>query len=326
MEGPDANWPSIREQGLLVDKLGLDSIWASDHLGDERYIEDIHTSPPDATEPWTVLSAIASITQKATIGPCVLSMPYRYPAVLAKMAATLDHVSNGRLILGLGAGWNPLEFEAFGVPYGFEPFRTRYERLIEGTEIVRRLMVEDKAFDFKGKYYELKHAEIYPKPIQKPRPPIWIGGIGPKSQDFAARVGDGWVPGRILPPKLKEAYDNVKSLAKKYGRDPADIELAQYIFVSIAKDHDTAVEQSREYFQQQLKHKIDGWRQLKSVEEMGHAIGGPDDCIETLENYVKVGCEHFCIFFAPKTLRHTLEGTRLLAEKVIPYFRQGGSR
>jgi F420-dependent oxidoreductase-like protein len=200
-----------------ADELGYDSAFVFDHF------MPIRSDPSGpCLEGWTLLSALAARTKRVRAGVLVTGNTYRFPAVLAKMAATVDHVSNGRLILGLGAGWFELEHTAYGIPFHTAGERAR--RLVEAVEVMKKLMTEDKA-TFSGKYYQLKDAPFAPKPVQRPHPPILIGGMGPKViQPLAARHADIW---HFFPSggveEVKRLVDSFDVLCRKVGRDPAAV-------------------------------------------------------------------------------------------------------
>src|SRR2546425_11539047 len=153
-----------------VEELGLDSLWRSDHFvslsGDLRR---------PALECWTSLTALAQRTRRIRFGPLVSPMTFRHPALLARMAAAVDVLSGGRLVLGVGAGWNVAEHEAFGI--GLPPLRERFDRFEEGITVIKALWTGGPV-DLDGRYYPLRGASAYPRPVQQPAPPLLIGGDG----------------------------------------------------------------------------------------------------------------------------------------------------
>src|SRR5690606_38999631 len=154
-----------------AEKLGYHSVFCVDHMW-QRGLPEV-----DHLEAWTLLSALAPVTEKIRLGALVLCNSYRNPALLAKMAASLDHVSGVRVVLGIGAGWMDEEYRGYG--YSFPSTLERIEQLDEALEVIRRLFTE-KCADFQGKYYQLNSAYNHPAPVQKPHPPILIGGGGEK--------------------------------------------------------------------------------------------------------------------------------------------------
>jgi len=204
------NFKDIKNIALKAEDLGFDSIWVSDHL--------MHPFPVNGKpmfycyEAWTLMSALATMTESVKIAFHVLVPAFRNPSVLAKMAATLDEISEGRLIMSLGAGWFKQEYDAYGIPW--EDHDDRIERLREAILMMKALWTQPVA-TFDGKYYHIKEAIMEPKPVQKPHPPIWIGGNSPKTLELSAELADGWYSRPIPPEKFKEGIDFIKEIAKK---------------------------------------------------------------------------------------------------------------
>src|SRR3989442_7851375 len=160
-----ASWSEVKEIASLADEVGWDSVWVADHF--------LGVGSDDPLEAWTEMSAVAAITRRVELGFLVLCNSYRRPALLAKVAATRDAVSQGRLIPGYGAGWFVQEYEAYG--YDFPPIGTRLRQLEEGLQILKRMWTEEQA-TFHGAHYHVENARCLPKPTRKPHPPILIGG------------------------------------------------------------------------------------------------------------------------------------------------------
>jgi probable F420-dependent oxidoreductase len=179
---PPAAYPAIRDMAQRVEAAGLDSIWVYDHL--------LYRWPGRSTdgiwEAWTVLSALAEATRRVELGTLVLCSPFRNPALVAKMACTLDEVSSGRFTLGLGAGWHQPEFDAFGVP-----FDHRVSRFHEALRIIRPLL-RDGQVDFEGAYYAVRDCEIAPRGPRPDGPPLLVAGGGPRMVRLAAEFADAW--------------------------------------------------------------------------------------------------------------------------------------
>jgi alkanesulfonate monooxygenase SsuD/methylene tetrahydromethanopterin reductase-like flavin-dependent oxidoreductase (luciferase family) len=196
--------------------LEYDSVWAYDHLA------PYWTQQGQAFECWTVLAAIAQHTKKIKLGSLVTNVNLRNPALLAKITSTLDRVSDGRLILGLGTGDSMSRKELVSYGYGFGSVDERVERLKETVLILKAMWTEDEA-SFEGKYNRLSKAINYPKPVQSPHPPIWIGGQHPKIIDIVAEMADGWnywgIAGKILAKRSKYLTEK----CSKIGRDPRTI-------------------------------------------------------------------------------------------------------
>ena len=179
-------WEELRDIWVAADEVPLfESIWNWDHF--YPLTGDLHG--PNF-EGWTMLSAMAALTSRIRVGCQVTGMPYRHPAVLANMAATVDHISAGRLILGIGAAWNEMECNAYGIP--LPPLKERFDRFDEGLEVITRLL-SSTVSNYSGQYFTLTDAYCEPKPVQRPYPPITIGGNGPKrTLRAAARWATEW--------------------------------------------------------------------------------------------------------------------------------------
>ncbi|HEV8572524.1 MAG TPA: LLM class flavin-dependent oxidoreductase [Actinomycetota bacterium] len=194
----------------LAEKLGFDFVSANDHLHGE---EPRH-------ETWTMLSWIAAATSRIRVATRVLAVPYRHPAVVAKMAETLDRLSGGRLILGLGGGYSNEEFRAFGL--GVRSPRDKVDGLEEAIRITRGLWSEP-TFTFEGRLYRTERAQLEPKPNR--RIPIWLGTYGPRALALTGRLADGWITTlELAPPERVSAMrDRVLSAAREAGREPEEI-------------------------------------------------------------------------------------------------------
>ncbi|HJP66068.1 MAG TPA: LLM class flavin-dependent oxidoreductase [Actinomycetota bacterium] len=195
---------------VRAERLGFDFVSASDHL---------HGQAP-TFEPWTLLTAIAASTSRLRVATRVLGLPYRHPAVVAKMAETLDRLSGGRLILGLGGGYANEEFRAFGL--GDPSPRDKVDGLAEAIQVIRGLWSESGS-SFDGRYYRVQGAEVEPKPTHAI--PIWLGTYGPRALDVTGRLADGWIPsfGMAPPDRVTGMRDRVFAAAREAGRDPDEI-------------------------------------------------------------------------------------------------------
>ena len=207
--GPMSNPSTLRSLAQRAEDLGFDSVWVSDHIILPRQVESFYpyaadgvaTFRPDEPyyEPLAALNFLAGCTQKVRLGTHVLILPYRNPVLTAKILATLDVLSEGRLILGAGVGWMEEEFQALGL----DTYRERGAVTDEYIELYKELWTKDEpAFD--GKYYQISGSGFQPKPVQKPHPPIWIGGHTGPAIRRAAKYGDGWMPIGLRPPAILE--------------------------------------------------------------------------------------------------------------------------
>jgi probable F420-dependent oxidoreductase len=217
-------WGELRDQALAAEESGLDSIWAADHL---IFREDGTSS--GIHECWTVLTAVAAITRRVQIGPLVLALPFRNPALTAKMATALDEVSGGRLILGLGCGWHEPEFDAFDFP-----FDHRVGRFEEGLNVVLPLLRTGKV-QFEGGWHRAD-AELLPPGPRPNGPPILIAGRRPRMMRLVARHADAWNAAwfgrREEATALEERIGHLREACAAEGRDPATITLTAGLFAS----------------------------------------------------------------------------------------------
>lgn len=211
-----------RQMWQVADEAGFDSCWAFDHLVPMGRVRE-----GDIFEAWTILAAMAAATRRIRIGTLVTSNLYRHPGLLAKMAVTVDHVSGGRLAMGLGAGGDAYADAMFGLPA--YPARERIERLSETCEVLTRLWTE-KTVTFRGAYYTLEEAQSDPKPLQQPRPPLWIGSSGARyGLRVVATHADVWLNASLTPEDLGELTRLSRRLDEHcadIGRDPATIRRA----------------------------------------------------------------------------------------------------
>jgi probable F420-dependent oxidoreductase len=223
--GPFATADAIAAVARHAEELGFHSVWASDHIITPRNIESTYPGGrypvlPEFPflEPVSTLLFAAAVTSRVQLGTSVLVVPQRQPVLLAKQLATLDVLSGGRLIFGAGTGWMREEFEALNVP-----FEAHGPRLDDYLEVIKRCWTEDHP-TFDGRFYDLPDIGFYPKPSQKPHPPIWVGGWAEGALRRVARFGDAWHA--MGPPDLlANAYARIKGYAAEYGRDPEAIGL-----------------------------------------------------------------------------------------------------
>jgi alkanesulfonate monooxygenase SsuD/methylene tetrahydromethanopterin reductase-like flavin-dependent oxidoreductase (luciferase family) len=232
--GKPVSWEAVARIALQAERAGLDSVWVSDHLFLDwsKYGGDGETQ--GSLECWTTLSALAGVTERVRIGSLALCNDLRNPALLAKMAATLDLLSGGRLEVGMGAGWYEPEFTAAGIP--FDPARIRIERLREAVEIVSRLL-EGEVLDFDGEHYKLKGARCRPLPADDGRPAIWVGGKGDRVLATAARSADGWNLSWLgQVGAYRERSQAADRACETEGRDPASLRRSVGAYVLVGRD------------------------------------------------------------------------------------------
>jgi F420-dependent oxidoreductase-like protein len=291
---------ALRERVLLADELGFDSVFFVDHMWSRGAPEADHL------EIWTVMSALAALTERIRIGALVLCNSYRSPALLAKMASSLDVVSGGRLVLGLGAGWMDEEYRAYGYP--FPRARARVEQLEEGIEVIKRLFTEERA-TYEGKYYGINDALNRPKPVQKPHPPILIGGAGEKLLlPVVARHADIWNCPNNYATELPHKLAVLRELCESAGRDPEAIEISEQCVIVLGRD------------EKDFKKKwTTAQRTIGGVFDLEKTAfrGTPDQVVEQLRARVAEGVTFFTFLLSDF---HAPESLRLFAEKVLPAF------
>ncbi len=276
------HYPDIREKARMAESVGFDSIWLFDHL--------LFRFDPEETvgiwECWTLLSALAEATTRVELGTLVLCSPFRNPALLAKMAHTLDEVSGGRLILGLGAGWHEPEFDAFG--YSFE---RRVDRFEEALQIVRPLL-NGETIDFEGEHYQARNCVIAPP---GPRPegiPLLIGAGKPRMLRLVARYADMWNTVWLGDPAaLDERLTRIHAACTDVGRDPSTLAITAGIEV-----HFPDLGDSKPMIENPL-------------------TGTSIELARTFQKYEQAGISHLIITHSPTTLR----GLERLSEAVDAY-------
>jgi probable F420-dependent oxidoreductase len=210
-------------EARLAEEAGFDYVSASDHLNGKT----------PSYEPWTLLTAVAAQTTRIRVLTRVLAVPYRNPGVLAKMAETLDRLSGGRLMLGLGGGFVDDEFRAFGLPVPTN--RDRIDGIVEQIAIARKIWSEASA-TFEGRLYRVDEAVVEPKPQH--RVPIWLGVYKPRGLALTGREADGWIPsiGFAPPPVVVGLWEQVRTAAEAAGRDPAEITAAYNMLIRVGDD------------------------------------------------------------------------------------------
>jgi F420-dependent oxidoreductase-like protein len=274
----NTTWQSLREHALLADRLGFDSLWVWDHFYSIN--GDLHR--PNL-EGWQIQAAYAAITKNVQIGCLVAGVTHRHPAVLANMATTLDNISGGRAILGIGAAWNALEHNAYGIDLGTPAERST--RFSEAAKIIRKL-VDGERVTHSGAYYELVNAEVLVRPVQK-RLPIMIGGGGEqRTLRTTARYADMW-HGFGTTEQMAHKLDVLRKHCADVGRDPNEITPFAGKWCVIRDN------------QAEAKKVLD-----RIVERHGMTsppepfIGGPDEIAEKIAEYWQVGIKGFIVAFA----------------------------
>jgi len=265
----------IRQYVLRLEELGFDSVHAPDHLIGQQIVE----------EPWleavSIISALAEATSTIKLSFAVLCNSFRNPAHLAKIISTLDHISNGRMLMWVGAGWNKREYRQYGYP--FPKGHVRVSQLEEALTIFKKMFTEDKA-TFEGKFYTLKKTLNNPKPIQKPYPQIVLGTTGLRMTDIACREADGInIPFMFNLADVPDRISLIKENLKKYNRDPSEFEISilyPVILVKTQEELEKFSERQRENafigFPEDIKERFDTLEDLGLKKILTVAVTSPD--------------------------------------------------
>jgi probable F420-dependent oxidoreductase len=226
----EVRWPELRDMARVAEETGFDSLWVGDHL----LYRDSDGSARGPWEAWSVLAGLAAVTERIELGPLVASGSFHNPAMLAKKASTVDEISGGRLILGLGAGWNEVEYRAFGFP-----FDHRVDRFEEAFAIIRGLLREGSV-DFAGRYHEARDCVLLPPPVRPNGPPIMLGTTGPRMLRLAAAHADAWNAWFSWfgnrPEGVADLRGQVDEACAAVGRDPATLERTVAVLVQVGDD------------------------------------------------------------------------------------------
>jgi F420-dependent oxidoreductase-like protein len=286
-----------------AERLGYD--WASvgDHFIANPVFGARDTDPWN--EGWTSLAALAEATSRIHIGAMVTSVGYRHPAVLAKMAATVDVISQGRLEFGIGAGYLEAEYRMYGLP--FPSAGVRLDQLDEAIQVCKLLWTRERS-DFAGKYYTLAGAVCEPKPVQRPHPPIWVGGMGEKKTlRIVAEHADGWNAFPLPVPQMQQKLDVLRSHCDAVGRDYDSI-TKQLGIRAIVREDPNEVEVELAHFAEQSQLPLDRARQM--------AIAGtPAEIVDSLLPYVHIG---FSMFLLMERIPLDYETLHLFMTDVAP--------
>jgi probable F420-dependent oxidoreductase len=278
-----------------AEELGFQAVFLPDH-----YMQPKNNVMYEA---WTALTALALQTETIRLASCVTPIPFYRPSDLAKRVASLDHISDGRVIFGAGCGWNENEFNAYNVP--FDPFRTRVQKMLEGIELIKALWTTKGPVNYSGNHYRIDNAELLPKPRQEPHPPIWFGGSSTQILNAVAKHGKGWIPSeRTTLYVYREKVELLQKLVRKVGRDPADITPAIARMTVVASS---------------LKEVKAAIKRLSLTSEGSDNViqGTPKDCISRIHQFIEAGARHFAVgVFPPEKV---LEGIQLYSEEIIPY-------
>lgn len=318
---PVQGFQFFQKTAQACEKLGYRTIFSADH-----WMEVVSSV---MYECWTLLGALAPVTSKIRLASAVTPIPLYHPPSLAKRIATVDHISGGRATLGAGCGWYEEEFKAYGVEFG--PLGTRVERMMEGLEIMTRLWSQEEPVTYHGRYYTVENAICLPKPVQKPRIPIWFGGTSRSILNAVAKYGDGWIPFGLTPEDYKRRLKIVRKHAALLGRNPDHITPGLAIRLIIGSkerieevlrrlriptdsraDKDTGLDRGG-----LVKYGVDLARGTSDFDLITF-VGNPEEVTERLSKYSDAGVRFFRVGVLDE--ERFVEAAEYFANEVIPHF------
>jgi probable F420-dependent oxidoreductase len=276
--------------GKLAEELNYDSLWVMDHLFNLGYIQQRLDDKP-YYHPMATLTYVSAVTTRITLGTSVMVLPYHNPVELAKYAATLDQLSGGRLILGIGAGGMVEEFEALGIPTSQRATLTN-----EAIVIMKELWTKERAA-YQSRRWSFEDIRFSPKPAQKPHIPIWVGGASEGAKRRAATLGDGWHPNGMTPESFKDGCDEVRALAEKAGRNPSALLMSARVNVSI------------------------GLPSTERAASRSSLSGESKQAVDILGAFRDAGCEHVCLSLDSGNVDALADTMRRFASDVAPALR-----
>ena len=280
IEGQEGvTWPQWCDLADACERHGIDTLFRSDH-----YISQANETGNVAHDAWTTLAGLAVRTTTLRLGTLVSPVTFRLPGLLANAAATVDHISGGRIELGLGAGWMEREHRAYGFP--FPPTSERLGRFAEQLETVHRLWTDDRV-DFRGTYYTLEDAPAQPRPVQKPHPPLLVGGSGTNgTAEPAARYADEYNTPFASPDDFARIRAKVEAAAARTGRT---LRYSTMTGCLIGETHDEALERARRLYERAPRQAdFDSWLDGYAQRSL---VGSVDEVAERLREYERAGCE-----------------------------------
>ena len=297
-EMPDAK--ALVEYGVKMEQLGFDSLWVWDHI-----LLGVDPNFP-IIESLTLLTAIAARTTRIKLGTGILVLPLRNPVVLAKQLASMDLLSDGRLIMGMASGWYKREFDAVGVP-----FDKRGKIMDENLDILTRFWTEDMV---KGEWthHQIPAGVMYPKPVQKPRPPILIGGYVDRVLQRAALTGDGWLTYFYRPESFEKAWAKIRSFATEGGKDPDSLLNAAQLPIRIGPSRAAIESEMMEWLGKEWDYA--SWSESTKDSAI---LGTVDECVAQLKAHLAVGVQK--IIFVP--YKYEMAQIEIIAREIIPRLR-----
>jgi len=298
------NFANLKERALAAEEYGFHSMWFPDHM----WVRGIPQM--DYLESWTLMTSIAAATSRLRVGGLVLCNSFRNPAFLAKMVATLDNISNGRVELGLGAGWMDEEYRAYG--YEFPSGGVRATQLKEGVEIIKKMFTEEKP-SYTGKYFAIDGAYNNPKPVQKPHPPITIGAAAEqKMLKLVAQHADRWNCPAAVAHRVDKKWAVVTEHCKTFGRNPEEIEISEQVVAVLGKD--------KADFERKWPMAKQTLGRLADLDKTA-LRGDPAGFIEGVKEKNRKGVTLFCMVLSDIAQDDFLNSLKLFAKEIMPAFR-----
>lgn len=301
LEGQNGlNWPRWQRIAKAVEELGFVGLYRSDHFTNPK--------PPDkdSLELWVSLTWLASHTNRIEFGPLVSPISFRNPAITARMAAAVDDLSGGRLILGLGAGWQEREHNNYG--FDLLEVNDRFERFEEGVEVITKLLSSNQPIDFKGRFFQLNEATLLPRPQRPDGPPISIGGNGRKrTLPLTARYAQEWNALMITPDKFADLNQHLDSLLAEESRQPNEVFRSMMVGCIFAND-DTQLKE-------RVAARTGGERTADDLRERGAVVGTANQMVDQLSTLAEAGVERIMLQWIDLD---DLDGIETIALKVLP--------
>lgn len=326
--GPLAAKENIVKATQQAEEMGFDSVWVHDHVvwSSEMHRHHISSGAAEALsdtqdanffEALTTLAYLAAETKRIRLGVACLVLPCRNPVYAAKQCATLDWLCDGRLVVGVGLGSKATressEFDVFGVPLKGRGFRTD-----EYIKAMKAVWTQTMA-SFEGKNIGFKNAEIFPKPVQKPHPPVWVGGWMDQAAVRAGRYGEGWIPGWLSPKEMKRGRELLAQAAKDKGRDPDNITIAVEKLAAIARTRDDAMKLALPTIRTSTNSYERDVDNLQFALDR-HIIGSVDDVRRRCDEFVENGVQHFELKLIYPSMESMFEQMALWSKEIIPRY------
>tara|TARA_Y100000590_G_scaffold391438_1_gene468053 strand:- start:9447 stop:10457 length:1011 start_codon:yes stop_codon:yes gene_type:complete len=307
------------EQAIRIaveaESLGYESVWGNDHVSTQSYVRREFEQPPSYFDPLSYLSYLAAVTTEVRLATCVLVLPFRHPVLVAKQAATLDQLSGGRFVLGIGVGAYREEFEAMWPERALH----RGDYVDESVEAIQ-LLLRERESSYSGNTLNFNNIESFPKAIQDPLP-ILSGGNSLGARQRAGRFCDGWLPACLTPGEYRDGVAEISRAAELNSRTLGDFENAIQVAVSVDSTHEAAVSRFRSSQVHAHLHSLSS-STLKGKLDTGledrNLVGTPEEVREKISQYSDAGVDTFAgLLFAVNTVEETLESMAMFAEEVM---------